>query len=97
VTYRRVVVTHKSVLGKTLGELALDTRHGAVVSRVTRGDVELSAADDLRLQFGDMVQVVGDEASLEQTAKVLGNSVKELNETHFIPFFIGIFLGFWPA
>jgi putative transport protein len=93
VTFRRVVVTHKDVLGKTLGELALDTRHGAVVSRVTRGDVELSAADDLRLQFGDMLQVVGDEASLEQTAKLLGNSVKELNETHFIPFFIGIFLG----
>jgi putative transport protein len=93
VTYRRVVVTHKDALGKTLGELALDTRHGVVVSRVTRADIELSATDDLRLQFGDMVQVVGDEASLEQTAKLLGNSVKELNETHFIPFFIGIFLG----
>jgi putative transport protein len=93
VTYRRVVVTHKDVLGKTLGELALDTRHGAVVSRVTRADIELSATDDLRLQFGDMVQVVGEEASLEQTAKLLGNSVKELNETHFIPMFIGIFLG----
>lgn len=93
VTYRRVVVTHKDVLGKTLGELALDTRHSAVVSRVTRADIELSATDDLRLQFGDMVQVVGEEASLEQTAKLLGNSVKELNETHFIPMFIGIFLG----
>jgi putative transport protein len=88
-----VVVTHKDVLGKTLGELGLDTRHGAVVSRVTRADIELSATDDLRLQFGDMVQVVGEEASLEQTAKLLGNSVKELNETHFIPFFIGILLG----
>jgi putative transport protein len=93
VTFRRVVVTHQGVLGKTLGELALDTRHGVVVSRVTRADMELAAGDDLRLQFGDMVQVVGDEATLEQTAKLLGNSVKELNETHFIPLFIGIFLG----
>jgi putative transport protein len=93
VTYRRVVVTHKDVLGKTIGELALDTRHGAVVSRVTRADIELSATDDLRLQFGDMLQVVGDERSLEHTAKLLGNSVKELNETHFIPLFLGILLG----
>ncbi len=93
VTYRRVVVTHKDVIGKTLGELALDTRHGAVVSRVTRADIELAATDDLRLQFGDMVQVIGDGASLEKTAKLLGNSVKELNETHFIPLFIGILLG----
>jgi putative transport protein len=91
--FRRVVVTNKDLLGKTLGELALDTRHGAVVSRVTRADIELSATDDLRLQFGDMLQVVGDEASLQQAATYLGNSVKELNETHFIPLFIGIFLG----
>jgi putative transport protein len=40
-----------------------------------------------------MVQVIGDQASLEKTAKLLGNSVKELNETHFISLFIGIFLG----
>src|SRR5512139_2685854 len=39
VAFRRVVVTHQEVLGKTLGELALGTRHGAVVSRVTRGDI----------------------------------------------------------
>jgi putative transport protein len=91
--FRRVVVTNKDLLGKTLGELALDTRHGAVVSRVTRADIELSATDDLRLQFGDMLQVVGDEASLQQAATYLGNSVKELNETHFIPLFIGILLG----
>ena len=93
VTYRRVVVTRRDILGKALGELALDTRYGAVVTRVTRADIELSATDDLRLQFGDMLQVVGDEKSLEQAAELLGNSVKELNETHFIPLFIGIVLG----
>jgi putative transport protein len=93
VTYRRVVVTNKAVLGKTLGELALGERYGTVVSRVSRSDIELTAAPTLRLQFGDMLQVVGEETSLEQSAKLLGNSVRELNETHFIPFFIGIFLG----
>jgi putative transport protein len=93
VAYRRVVVTHKDVLGQTIGELALDSRCGAVVSRVTRADIELTAAPGLRLQFGDMVQVVGDEESLKRAEKLLGNSVKELNETHFIPLFIGILVG----
>jgi putative transport protein len=93
VAYRRVVVTHKAVLGKTVGELALDERCGAVVSRVTRADIELTAVPGLRLQFGDMVQTVGDEESLKTAEKLLGNSVKELNETHFIPLFIGILLG----
>jgi len=90
VSYRHVVVTHKNVLGKSLGELALD---GVVVSRVTRADIELVAAPGLRLQFGDLLQVVGDEAHLSAAEKSLGNSVKQLDETHFIPFFIGIFLG----
>jgi putative transport protein len=93
VTYRRIVVTRQDVLGQPLGELALDSRCGAVVSRVTRADIDLSAVPGLRLQFGDMVRAVGTEESLKNAEKLLGNSVKELNETHFIPLFIGILLG----
>jgi len=40
-----------------------------------------------------MVQIVGRDADLDLAAKALGNSLKELNETQFIPLFIGIFLG----
>ena len=93
VTHRRIVVTRKDALGQTVGELALDSRFGAVVSRVTRADIELTAVPGLRLQFGDMVQVVGDAEGLKRAENLLGNSVKELNETHFIPLFIGILLG----
>jgi putative transport protein len=40
-----------------------------------------------------VVQAVGDEQSLERAEELLGNSTKELNETHFIPLFLGIALG----
>ena len=93
VAQRRIVVTNKDVLGKTVGELALDARCGAVVSRVTRADIELTAVPGLRLQFGDMVRVAGDDEALARTERLLGNSVKELNETHFIAFFLGILGG----
>jgi len=93
VALRRLVVTHRDALGRSIAELALDERCGAVISRVTRADIELTAEPGLRLQFGDMVQVVGSEESLRNAEKLLGNSVKELNETHFIPLFIGILLG----
>src|SRR4029079_19766088 len=36
---------------------------------------------------------VGVPGALDKAAAVVGNSLKELNETHFIPFFIGITLG----
>jgi putative transport protein len=93
ITFRRVVVTDRSVLGKTVAELDLDDRYGVAVTRITRADIEMSAVPGLRLQFGDMVQIVGRDVDLDKAAAALGNSLKELNETHFIPFFIGIVLG----
>jgi putative transport protein len=93
ITFRRVVVTDRAVLGKTVGELDLDDRFGVAVTRITRADIEMSAVPGLRLHFGDMMQIVGREEDLDKAAAVLGDSVKELNETHFVPFFIGIVLG----
>jgi putative transport protein len=93
ITFRRVVVTDRDVLGKTVGELNLDDRFGVAVTRVTRADLEMTAVPGLRLQFGDQLQIVGREEDLDKAAAVVGNSLKELNETHFIPFFIGIVLG----
>ena len=93
ITFRRVVVTDRAVLGKTVEELDLDDRFGVAVTRITRADIEMSAVPGLRLQFGDMVQLVGRDVDLNKAATALGNSLKELNETHFIPFFIGIVLG----
>jgi len=93
VRHQRVIVTHKDAVGKTLGELGLDVLYGVTVTRVTRAYVEVTAVPALRLHFGDMVVVVGEEANLAQAARFLGNSVQAVNETNFIPIFVGIALG----
>jgi putative transport protein len=93
VTFRRVVVTNRDVLGKSVGELSLDDRFHVAVTRVTRADIEMTAVPGLRLQYGDMLQIVGTEADLARAGKFLGNSLKELSETQFIPLFTGILLG----
>jgi putative transport protein len=93
VSYRRVVVTDRNVLGKTIAELNLDDRFGVAVTRVSRADIEMTAVPGLRLQFGDQLQIVGRDVDLEKAAAFVGNSLKELNETHFIPLFIGLVLG----
>jgi putative transport protein len=90
---RCLVVTDRDVLGRTVGELQLDDRFGVAVTRVRRAGVELTAVPGLALEFGDQVLVVGREADIDRAADALGNSLKELDETHFIPFFIGITLG----
>jgi len=92
-TSRRIVVTDRKVLGKTVDELNLDDRFGVAVTRVTRADLEMSAVPGLRLHFGDQLQIVGRDIDLEKASSAVGNSLKKLNQTHFVPFFIGIVLG----
>jgi len=89
----RIVVTQKEVLGKTLAELGLESVYGVAVTRLMRTEIEMTAVRDLRLQFGDVLQVVGAKEAVGNVAKVLGNRVQALQETNFLPIFIGIALG----
>lgn len=93
VAFRRVVVTHKEVLGKSIGELGLDSLYGVTITRVVRANVEMPATPELKLQFGDFLHVVGDEEHIANAADALGNSLRVLNQTNFIPIFLGILLG----
>lgn len=93
VSFRRVVVTSKKVLGKSLAELGFDHLYGVNITRIVRAGLEMTAVPDVKLQFGDFLHVVGDKKSLDQAAKALGDSLKALNTTHFIPVFVGLALG----
>ncbi|MGA7904540.1 MAG: putative transporter [Terrimicrobiaceae bacterium] len=93
VTFKRVIVTNKPVLGRTVRQLGFEAKYGVSVTRLQRGGVEMMATSDVQLQFGDVLVIVGDAATLEQVAAELGNSPKQLNETNFIPVFFGIVLG----
>ena len=93
VTSKRIIVTHNDVVGKTIAATQISQRFGVTVSRVSRQDMILTAMPNMRLQFGDMLNLVGEEAAIDQAAKVLGNSVRQLNETSFASIFIGITVG----
>ena len=90
----RVIVLTQTVLnGKRLGQLHLRDTYGVNVSRVIRGDVKLLATDELRLQYGDRVTVVGEPRSVDHVEKFLGNAVQTLNEPNLGSLFLGMILG----
>lgn len=93
ISSRRVVATHRGVVGKTLGDLALRQIYGVTVTRVTRADLEMPAGPQLRIQFGDMLQLVGTEQDVARAAEALGNSARALNQTNLLAIFVGIALG----
>jgi putative transport protein len=93
VSFKRVVVTNRKLLGKSLAELGLDHLHGVTITRIVRAGVEMTAVPGVKLHFGDFLHVVGDSSGLEAASKTLGDSLLALNTTHFIPVFIGLALG----
>ena len=66
---KRVVVTKKEVLGKTIGELGIEEKFEVRVTRLRRAGVDLPAGSGIRLQFGDSVLVVGDPEKLRSGIK----------------------------
>ncbi|KKB51291.1 AspT/YidE/YbjL antiporter duplication domain-containing protein [Parabacteroides sp. HGS0025] len=90
---RRILVTKPELNGKRLGQLKLRQLYGINITRITRAGVDLVATPHLTLQVGDRVNVVGTETAVTNVEKVLGNSMKRLNEPNLITIFIGIALG----
>jgi putative transport protein len=90
---RRAIVTHREVLGKSLAGLQLRERFGVIVTRLVRHGVEIVPDASMRLQFGDVVMLVGTADSIADAAQRLGDSKKELDHSRVGPLFLGIFLG----
>ncbi len=90
---RKVLVTKSEMNGKKLGHLKLRNLYGINITRINRSGVDLFANPNLVLQVGDRVTVVGSQDAVERVAKVMGNSMKRLNEPNIATIFIGIFMG----
>lgn len=90
---RRIIISKKSLNGVSLKELNFEEILGASITRIRRAGVELKASEGLQLQYGDLVTVVGSKESVASVEKVLGNSLKRLDEPNLIPIFMGIALG----
>ena len=90
---RRILITKPELNGKRLGDLQLRKLYGINITRVNRAGMDLVARPNLTLQVGDRVNVIGTEASVANVEKVLGNSMKRLNEPNLIAIFVGIGLG----
>ncbi|MBI4556011.1 MAG: putative transporter [Candidatus Hydrogenedentes bacterium] len=100
VTTRRLIVTQKEVIGKTVDELDFLERHDVTITRLRRAGTEFTPRPGVRLQFADTVLAVGKSEDIDRVAARLGNSPRQLDHTELIPVFLGIALGIllgsWP-
>jgi putative transport protein len=91
--FRRILVSRAELIGRRIGDLELEERLGATITRVRRGDVDLVATDGFVLEPGDRVRVIGSNAALAAVAEELGDSERRIGEFDAPGFLIGLLLG----
>ena len=80
-------------MGRTLGELDLESHYGIVVSRVFRSGIQFMPDPNFRLAMGDEINVIGQLENVRKAARVVGNSATTMNKVPMLPIFVGLFLG----
>ncbi len=93
VDMREVFVSNPDVAGRTLRELNLPNRFGAVVSRVWRGDLQLLPYADMPLELGDRVRVLSRRERQQEVAEYLGDSYRAISEIDIAVLGFGMALG----
>jgi putative transport protein len=93
IDYRRIFVSSREIAGRTLREIALPRRYGAVITRVRRGDVELLPHAGMVLELGDRIRVVARRETMDAVSRFFGDSYRALAEIDMTTFALGLFLG----
>lgn len=90
---RRVFVSNPAIAGRPLRSLRLPEEHGAIISRVRRGDIDVTMTADTSLELGDRVRVVAERSRMRQVSALLGDSYRKLSEIDLLSFGLGLSLG----
>jgi putative transport protein len=89
-----VVVTERSVIGKSLPELArLEFARGVFLRRLVRAGQEMPIGADTRIDGGDVLRLIGTKPEVEKAAKHLGYADRQTTETDMVFVASGIVLG----
>lgn len=90
---RRIAVTRPECNGKRIRSFNLRQQYHATITRISRAGIDLLATDDMVLQLGDRLMVVGDKNDVGKVAETFGNELKRLDVPHLLPVFFGMVLG----
>ena len=91
--YRRVFVSSPEIVGKRIGDLDLQSRLSATVTRLRRGDLDIVPNSNTRLEYGDRVRVLTAPSNFGEVSRFFGDSIRGTAETDFGSVGLGMTLG----
>ncbi|WP_305045280.1 aspartate:alanine exchanger family transporter [Geoalkalibacter sp.] len=92
-TKKDIVVSKREFAGATLGFFNFREVFNVQVARITRNGVDLPADANTRLHLGDVLHAVGDERSLRNISRIVGNDLKATYDISLLPILLGLLLG----
>jgi putative transport protein len=90
---RRLFVSSPNLAGQPLRRLKLKQEHGALVSHVRRGDIELLASGDTVLELGDRVRVLARREEMAALVDLFGDSYASISQVNLLTTGLGITIG----
>ena len=90
---RRLFVSNPNIAGQALVTLNLKETHGALVSHVRRGDIELLANDQTVLELGDRIRLLAPRDEIPELIQLFGDSYDTISQVNLLTLGLGITMG----
>jgi putative transport protein len=91
--YRRIFVSDKAVVGRSIRDLHITRELHAIITRLRRGDVDIVPTPDTILEMGDRIRVITKRDNMDRVTRHFGDSLKSISETDYLSLSLGIVLG----
>jgi putative transport protein len=90
---RDIIVLNENAIGRKLSDQDMVGKFGCFATGVTRSGIELPFSENIVLNRGDRLDVVGESSRLQAAAETLGHIEEEVEETDLVTFSFGIAAG----
>jgi putative transport protein len=89
----KICVSKKGATGTTLGELKIPENHASFVSKMTRMGVDIDISPTTKLERGDVLEITGPGAGLDNIGEKLGHVERDVAQTDLSTFSWAIVIG----
>ncbi|MBP2674098.1 MAG: transporter [Deltaproteobacteria bacterium] len=90
---RAIFVSDPAVTLKKLRDLRLREDHGALITRIRRGDGDYIPHGTMTLEPGDLIRVMAPRVRMAEVTAFFGDSYRAVSEVEFVTFSVGLALG----
>ncbi|MEW6719485.1 MAG: aspartate:alanine exchanger family transporter [Thermodesulfobacteriota bacterium] len=90
---RAIFVSNPEVISRRLKNLRLREEHGALITRIRRGDGDYIPHGSLALEPGDLIRVMAPRNRMPEVTAFFGDSYKAISEVDLVTFSMGLALG----